>query len=171
MKWMLGFVVSLVATIVALGTPNVAKAEDGTKVHITNSASNPAVTQDVGQSASQMMYLSCFDYECYELEASAPYTVPAGRQLVITAVDVTSTFPAEPVATPCYSSQAVTLFGTNISSGYSINTWLVGANSPTMHFTYPPGFAVPLGLTLNLTQAGKGSCYVTARLFGYLTAN
>jgi len=123
-------------------------------VKVTNSANNPVVTQDVGQSASQMVYLSCTSantaaLDCYQYrwEPSGPGVYPGlhgalGRYLVITAVDV-NTF------NPSTGGLVQRRRPYNLRRRLETTPFQVrldpGRKRPTTHFTYPPGFALAPG--------------------------
>jgi hypothetical protein len=181
-KKTLRFAASLMAVLVALSATKAAHAaESSTPVKVTNSDNNPVVTQDVGQSASQMVYLSCASANtgaliCYQYVVGGPqgqelipdYTVPSNRYLVITAVDVNSYNISTGV--PCATPSTIQ-FGTKIGD-YTLfrNSWTLAANAPTTHFTYPPGFAIAPGTTIQLNHQST-SCAAEVDLYGYLTAN
>ena len=181
-KRTLKFAASLMAVLVALSAAKAAHAtESSTPVKVTNSANNPVVTQDVGQSASQMVYLSCTSantaaLDCYQYAVGGPqgqefipgYTVPSDRYLVITAVDVNTFTPSTggPCATPS-TIQLATKIGDDTLFRYG---WTLAANAPTTHFTYPPGFALAPGTTIQLNRQST-SCTAEVDLYGYLTAN
>src|ERR1035438_6155253 len=100
-KKTLRFAASLMAVVVALSAATAAHAADSsTPVKVTNSDNNPVVTQDMGQRASQMVYLFCGAgaarnptspalFNCIQFTANNPageeFTVPPDRYLVITA--------------------------------------------------------------------------------------
>jgi hypothetical protein len=176
-KTTLRFAASLMAVLVALSATMTAHAaESSTPVKVTNSDNNPVVTQDVGQRASQMVHLKCLMGEgvpvsvCYDAFTFAN-AIPANQNLVITAVDLADS--------GCTALTYVGLSVTEIVNGdESINwvsSWQVTGNSPTLHFTYPPGFAIPAnshGLTISLGLGGPlNSCQVQGDIYGYLTAN
>jgi hypothetical protein len=100
----------------------------------------------------------------------SPFTVPANRYMVITAADVNSykNNPWIPCSTPT-NIQFATKIGVDTLSRYG---WTLAANAPTTHFTYPPGFSLAPGMTidmdLNQTTAG---CSAEVDIYGYLTEN
>jgi hypothetical protein len=182
-KFLLPVGAILVLGAFILAAPRTVHAVAAALVEITNTSSNPAVTQEIGQTASQMVYISCFGQTtplssgltCYQYVAGGlqgqqlipNYTVPSDRYLVITAADVNSFANS---GGPCPK-------GVNISVGSQIANnvdfrqgWTVAANAGTTHFTYPPGYAFAPGTTI-LMANGSTACSAEVDLYGYLTAN
>ena len=173
-----------VGVVLALGlfilaAPRTVHAVAAALVQITNTASNPAVTQDIGQAASQMVYLSCTTVysgalSCQQYVAGGSegqgfyyFSVPANRYLVITAADVHSynTYGTAPCSNPVNISLQTQIGDTTAGR----TGWSVSANAPTTHFTYPPGFALAPGTTI-LGNAEPIGCSAELDLYGYLTA-
>lgn len=174
-KTTLWFAASLMAVLVALSATKAAHAADSsTPVKVTNSEKNPVVTQDVGQSASQMITLSCVStvlqfqaISCTTTDGD-PYEVPSNRYLVITAVDVTST--NINIDGLCGTQTLTRFYGMKGNTGSLVGEWYLSSNAPTTHFTYPPGMAIGPGTSPTLYDY-SATCYVRAQMFGYLTAN
>jgi hypothetical protein len=151
--------IAVVVVVGALVTPNTAHALVAALVQITNTTNNPAMTQDVSKAASQIVSLYCrYDVTsmlpvCSVLTSEAEYVVPAGKSLVVTAVDITSTA----------GSQNVYLMGDN---GYSLAYY--GSISGQLHYTYPSGIVFAPGSSVNF-----GAVYPSTSLYlyGYLTSN
>jgi len=81
------------AALLMVSLPKAAHAVAAALVEITNTAANPAVTQDVSKRAGEIVELICDQqfYQtqyCYPLVGESPYVVPAGKSLVITTVDL-----------------------------------------------------------------------------------
>lgn len=156
-----------------------AHAESSTAVKVTNSANNPAVTQDVGQSSGQMVHFTCVtgpnnSNSCYD-SVSFQAETPANKNLVITAIDLMAFD-----GLLCPNATYVGLQTNGSVNGFdttrTISTWTLIGNSPTMHFTYPPGFAVTAAASgsqgFKLVFSGQFSnCNAKADIFGYYTAN
>jgi hypothetical protein len=177
-KRTLRFAASLMAVLVALSATKAAHAADSsTPVKVTNSANNPVVTEDVGQRASQMVYLSCANantsvLDCLQYVVGGPqgqefieYTVPSDRYLVITAVDVNTLSPTGGACAGLTNIGLATRIGDDLLQRFG---WTLAANAPTTHFTYPPGFAIAPGTTIQLRTS---NCAAEVDMYGYLTAN
>jgi hypothetical protein len=152
--------------VLMLATPRAAHAVAAALVQVTNTASNPAVTQDVTHQVAQLVslgvttiggepsqFLNFLSNGTYVIG----YTVPANQYLVITSVDVTG--------------QGCT--GLNVSIGignYTPASWIVsGVN--TTHFDYASGIVIPPGATpLNIVN-GPSTCAASLTLHGYLSSN
>src|SRR5580698_8665857 len=90
--------VVLAGGLIAVMNPRAVAAVTAALVQVTNTASNPVVTQSVGAQAGNMVHLSCFfvlnqvTTSCSQVSAdgktTAGYTVPEGELLVISAVDL-----------------------------------------------------------------------------------
>lgn len=172
----LRFAASLMAVLATLGATAAAHAaESSTPVKVTNSDNSPVVTQDLGQSASHMVHLKCLVgipspvAVCYNAFNFAN-ALPANQNLVITAVEL--------AASGCTTLTDVGLSVTQIINGDEstnwLNSWQVVGNSPTLHFTYPAGFAIPAnsrGFTVSLGLGAGSNCQVQGDVYGYLTAN
>jgi hypothetical protein len=140
------FSFSLAGLLVAVGVltlavPRAAPAVAAALVQITDTA---AITQAVGEQASQLIQLNCVATTCTLagnlLVISRPYTVPADKSLVITAVDLLSINTATPIE-PCRSDHPVGVSGAgSLPIGFDqYLTWEILAGSPTLHFVYPSG--------------------------------
>lgn len=182
---------SLAALVVAIGAltlalPRAAHAVAAALVQVTNGASNPVITQDIGQQATQMVHLYCtgapglvpycsaFGSNGAALSANNSYTVPGNQYLVITSVDLTASYApfAGASAGPCPATSYATLEATLSAQSFSINSWTLAINAPTTHFVYPPGMTVGPGMQLSgLTTSTSVKCGVIAEIYGYLSAN
>jgi hypothetical protein len=175
--------VILAAGLITFTNPKAVHAVAAALVQVTNTASNPAVTQSVGAQAGNMVHLQCSQVtllgsgsSCGQILADGngsggDYTVPAGESLVITSFDVT------PVSlSGCPGNYAVFL-GTQTSAGAFL---FVTANSQvaTSHFAYPSGLVIGEGFSprfageLRTSSGAFGSCggLLIVDIFGYLTA-
>lgn len=166
-------VAGLALATLTLSLPKAAHAVAAALVQVTNTASNPVVTQSIGQQAGQSIQIACSTHFgiCNQmgLSGNAPtYVVPAGQFFVITAVDVTS-FGSTGVG--CPTAHLVTLSGLppNNTIGFEYS---VPANSGTRHFSYPSGVVFPSGVTPDVGGATLPTgCTDDLWVYGYLTSN
>jgi hypothetical protein len=158
---------ALAVVALMLAAPRAAHAVAAALVQVTNTASNPAVTQDVSHQVSQLVslgdttiggqpsqFLSFLSNGTYV----NGYTVPANQYLVINSADV---------------SGQQGCAGLNISLGmgnYVFASWIV-SGPDSVHFGYPSGIVVPPGATPLLIVNGPGTCSGSLQLHGYLTSN
>jgi hypothetical protein len=184
------FTFSLAGLVVAIGAltvtlPRAAHAVASALVQVTNGASNPVITQDISQQATQMVHLYCtgapgivpycsaFGSNGAALSTNNSYTVPSNQYLVITS-DLTASY--APIAGasdgPCPATSYATLEATLAAQSFNINGWTLAINAPTTHFVYPPGMTVGPGMQLSgLTTSTSVKCGVIAEIYGYLTSN
>jgi len=141
-----GLALALGALILA--APRTVQAVAAALVQITNTASNPVVTQTTGAQAANMVHLECTinmsgdPNGCYQVAAKGvgnpqggTYTVPSGNYLVITAADVYPD-PFEATNPQCPGAYNISVDGLNLTT----------SNNPvTTHFTYPPPSGVVFG--------------------------
>lgn len=175
-KWALPVTGLGVTLALVFATPRAAHAVVAALVQVTNTASNPAVTQDTSHMASQMVHLTCYGTStdagggtCYsispsaEISGSGDYFVPSGQSLIVTSVDIYGTNSSGSAA--CPSAMLVRL------TSYSY--WQLTAGEVAVaHYSYPSG--IPLGgVVLNGVgvSAGGSSCSAAVQVYGYLTAN
>jgi hypothetical protein len=177
-------VACLALATLTLSLPKAARAVAAALVQVVNTASNPVVTQSIGQQAGQSIQIACDDGlgYCFQNDknggSTAPpeYTVPSGQFLVITAVDVnTTSFP--PVAT-CKNHTVIVDGQSHSATGVVLATQnylqYVVANAGSLHASYPSGVAFAPGLSLTLPNAipsQQAECYDVIRMYGYLTSN
>ena len=154
------------AALLLISFPKAAHAVAAALVQITNTAANPAVTQDVSKRAGEIVELNCDQqfYQtqyCYPLTGQSPYIVPAGKSLVITTVDVyvpaqdriflqTTVYPAGPG-----SPETTVGFYAYISG--------------QLHYNYQSGIVVSSGSSVQLFGATTSTNI--GYLYGYLTSN
>jgi hypothetical protein len=177
--------VVLAGSLITLMNPKTVHAVAAALVQVTNTASNPVVTQSTGNQAAQIVHLVCNldnstnNQNCtLDPPQSAlsnggpPYVVPDNESLVITAVDI---LPAEVFVPGCNFNHTVYL---SLGVGYS-QEWVV--NNASLHFAYPSGIVVPSGFEVQATTVEYfGPTTATAAcnlgpdqvdLRGYLTAS
>jgi hypothetical protein len=163
--------VVLSAAILMLAVPRAAHAVAAALVQVTNTASNPAMTQSINQQAAQQVEISCGGYDVGLIEpcgsisptgvSSSNYVVPASQFLMITGVDVT---PAS--LTACSAPS----FAQLSQNGFQRAGWgFTGLN--TLHFAYPNGFVLAPGSVLTQGVVTGSACGATVYLYGYLTTN
>ncbi len=156
------------AALLIVSFPKAAHAVAAALVQITNTADNPAVTQDVSKMASEIVNLGCTDIACVPVESTGgvQYVVPAGKSLVVTAVDIDS--PSGPVTLYLLDSPPGSYF-----LGYKLATY--SGISGQVHYAYPSGIVWGSGRSpiLGVRTSCGSLCSegITTYLYGYLTSN
>jgi hypothetical protein len=152
--------VIIAAGLITFTNPKTVHALAAALVQVTNTASNPVVTQGVVQQASQIIRLYCVGDElCIDISSMGTYsiyTVPANQYLVINSIDV--------VPDSTCSSRHVASLNTPIQF---VDQFLLAANVST-HMTYPSGLVIQPGLTSYFYDTCQ---YDSFYLVGYLTPN
>jgi hypothetical protein len=172
----------IVVSLFLFATPRTVHAVAAALVQITNTASNPVVTQSVGQQAAQLIHLQCGFNEngaCtlfgISFSPSEQYLIPANQSLVITAVDI---MPVQIYYSPqCNLNHIHVLNASNSTAGVFAQTWIVGSQS--LHFTYPSGITFSSGVTITSRTNYynvPSSCFSATPsdqmdLYGYLIAD
>jgi hypothetical protein len=181
----------LTAGALMLTNPRAVHAVAAALVQVTNTASNPVVTQGVGQQAATLIHLTCSQGltgsdgagACAIFKVSngsnesVPFLVPANQSFVITSVDI---FPAQIFqSTTCNVIHEDRLAVTANYSTKEIQTWV--ADNTSLHYSYPSGIVVGTGSQVSAESAYplsySGPCinsyaYIDPiDLYGYLTAN
>jgi hypothetical protein len=174
--------VVLAAGLITFTNPKAVHAVAAALVEVTNTASNPVVTQTVGQQASQNIALICSGSNgasntgaCYILpkdgsvpDVNNPYVVPANESLVVTAADVIS---PSPDSAQCNAGRY-----DGIESGdFPTLFWQIVSSSTSLHFTYPSGVVFGPSSALKpitshydgTTGCGLDEIFV----YGYVTAS
>jgi len=157
---------ALTAILLPLAAPRAAHAIAATLVQVVNTATNPAVSQDVSKLASQNISLGGFTevnqstgpFYSIGVDGSlspAVYTVPAGQTLIITSVDLIPNLGVT-------ANQEVGLGNSaNPSNPTGFGAWDVPPGGSTQ-FVYPTGIALAGGVTPQLTSNNE----VVLRLHG-----
>jgi hypothetical protein len=199
-KFLLSAGAVLALCLLILAAPRTVQAVAAALVQVTNTASNPVVTQTTGAQATNTLHLNCAfnlvperNTPCWQITSSGtvnadpgiPYTVPAGSNFVITAVDV---FPApNGGGTAACPGVYVASIG-NLSSPLNPISFLSLATSNvsvTTHFTYPPSSGIVIGPSTGVYANGyilnaatgqfAGNCANSSLdvvdLYGYLTTD
>jgi hypothetical protein len=159
--------VAAAALLLALASPRAVQALGEQLVSIANTATHPAVVEEVPHFASHLVTLQGYATSNYLSEpflqqtpngfAGTPFVVPAGQTFVITGIDIMPVDTALPTDTSVIQVQ---------DSGAGLyGVWTV-AGSVTTEFQYPSGILVESGkaLTMNSTLTGT-----LVKLHGYLT--
>jgi hypothetical protein len=174
-------VAAIVAGVLILSVPRAAHALAAALVQVTNTASNPVITQTVGQQAGQSIQIQCDNYTnvnaiCFQygVVSATPYTVPPSQFLVITAVDVVS--PDFSLSTTCPSPHSVGVEGQLFIGRVIVSQtlqYMLSANLGTLHASYPSGvaFGPNVSLIADITGPAEHGCNDTVRMYGYLTSN
>jgi hypothetical protein len=155
------------AVAAAIVTPKKVHALVATLVQVSNTVAAPAITENVPNLASQHVAIYCpVGAQCQPIgpggafNSSAPdYTVPAGQNLVITSIDITS--PGGGGGPYVYVLQGLTSISTLSQA------WYVPNNGQTVQFQFPSGIVWPAGGAI-LADGNDG---LTGVIRGYLTPN
>ena len=167
--------VILAGGLTTVMNPRTVHAVAAALVQVTNTASNPVVTQGIGQQVAPMVDVVCFTNFgiCQLLSPTAgevggiAYVVPAGQSLVITAVDVLT-------SNVCAVGGHAEFVNYSLPSGISVaRLWSIQGEgnvvSPTAHFAYPSGVVFPPNSSL--TSETGDACTARIEMTGYLTTN
>lgn len=156
------------AAVLSLTSPRTAYAYNEEPVIILNPVFHPAFVEEVPHFASHLVLLCSntlqpntepqfFQFSpgggCHQ---AAPYVVPAGQSLVITAIDIFN-------GNDTYVTTQVEILGPTGAYG----VWKV-QGSASSEFQYPSGIVVPSGTTLSLNLNGSKEP-IQVILHGYLT--
>ena len=168
--------VALAAGALTVAAPRAARAIAVALVQVNNTPDAPAVTQDVGKAASQLVSLAPTGSDETALNSiqpltisyltpvttsgdSAPYQVPGGKNLVITEVDVT-TFADGTTA----DLLGVTNFVQTVYESYVL------PNTGYQQFRYASGLVFPSGSNVGMFN-NSPAANVRVTVHGYLTSN
>ncbi len=159
---------ALVVGVLILAVPRAAHAIAATLVEVTNTAANPATTQNTNAQAAQILNLNTLVKKGQTplLDSLFPdgfishgYTVPPSQFLVITTADLTST--------ACNAATQVFL---NELKG-PVKWWTVSGLN-TLHFDYPQGIVLASDTEPYVyIESSEPNCSVQLQLHGYLTSN
>jgi hypothetical protein len=167
---------AVVAGVLILSIPRAAHAVVAALVQVTNTASNPVITQTVGQQAGQSIQIACDSLSAicsqWGQAAVTPYTVPPGQFLVITAVDGISASGNTPCQVPGHPiSVAGQLFIGRVITPQFLGYFVIGGTA-SFHASYPSGVVFGPGVNLNLVDTlPPETCLDSVRMYGYLTSN
>jgi hypothetical protein len=179
---------ALATVLLLLAAPRTVHAVAAALVEVTNTSSNPVVTQTTGAQAANMVHLLCQftmagqSNACLQISSSAvlsalPYTVPSGNYLVITAADIAAQASGLAGCPGIYYARIGTVDGfLNLSTS---------DNGLTAHFAYPPPSGIVIAPDTPLSAFGfirnpatgqiagscAGSVTENADIYGYLTTN
>lgn len=128
-----------VLATLALVTPRAAHAVAAALVQVTNTADNPAITQNAPTQAAQLVLLNATlgpnsgnnAFGSASASNGTVYLVPSDRSLVVTAVDLS------PPQCTTAGNFTFTLKGN--SQSFSVKWLLFAPNANTSHFEYPWG--------------------------------
>jgi hypothetical protein len=158
---------ALVALLMNLVAPKAVHATVAALVQVANTPTNPVPTADLTISASQIVAVYCIPgSNCNAVEpgggmnSQVSYTVPAGQNLVITSLEITT--PSVGGASSFFIA-AVTFDPIGVDQAFFV------ANDGTTHeFVLPRGIVWPAGGVLSTFASNIG---LRAVLRGYLTPN
>ena len=169
--------VVLAAGLIGFTNPKTVHAVAAALVQVTNTPSNPVVTQGIGQQAAQLVQLTCNittnadargvgSGPCHGLPTG---TVPSNQSLVVTAVDISLTN----LLGSCEIGGAYPEDLQVDGSSTIAYTWTLTFSGPTFgptaHFTYPSGIVFPPNSMLVASEIS--GCQANFELTGYLTNN
>src|ERR1035438_92176 len=155
------------ALLLAFASPRAVQALGEQLVNVANTATHPAIVEEVPHLASHLVTLQGyatgngisepFLQQTPDGFAGTPFVVPAGQSYVITSIDIMPVDTALPTDTSVVQVQD--------SGAGCYGVWTV-AGSATTEFQYPSGIVVESGkaLTMNSTLTGT-----LVKLHGYLT--
>ena len=157
--------VAAAALLLAISSPRTVHALGEQLVSITNTATHPAIVEEVPHLPSHVVTLLGFvastSYSDPVIQllpngtANYFFSVPAGQSLVITSVEVTP------------FSNAITSVNLANGSGGYYGSWSVAANGTT-EFPLSSGIVVPSGTTL---YVGGNAVSTSITVYGYLSPN
>lgn len=153
-------------------------------VQVTNTASNPVVTQSVGQQAANAVVLACYPStglsegvcQSQSADAALQYTVPANESLVITAVNINTEVPLGNTIAGKYQCSASRQDMIYLNNKKVLGWQIVNTTSQT-DFTYPSGVVAGPSSTVLPSEVWYGGDLASTcgadiiYLYGYLTAN
>jgi hypothetical protein len=169
--------VVLAAGLITFTNPKTVHAVAAALVQVTNTASNPVVTQSTSQQATQLVQLTCNittsgeargvgSGQCHGLPTG---TVPSNQSLVVTAVDISLTNLLGSCVTGGTYPENLQVEGSSTVA----YTWTLSFSGPTFepttHFTYPSGIVFPPNSMLVASEIS--GCPADFELTGYLTNN
>jgi hypothetical protein len=172
---------ALATVLLILAAPRTVHAVAAALVQVTNTSSNPVVTQSTNQQATQLIELTCNMTALGKTGGSgicnllsptngqSGFVVPANQSLVVTTVDIAPNNFEGFCAGGMYG-ESIQVNGSGIVS-YS-RMWIVsysgaGEFGPTTHFTYPTGIVFAPNSALTVTE--DTGCAANFVLTGYLT--
>jgi hypothetical protein len=176
--------------LITVMNPKTVHAVAAALVQVTNTASNPVVTQGTGQQAGQIIHLHCSEATtgpageggCGPVVApgvtSQIYVVPADQSLVVTSVDIFPTQIFMSATCSLVHSDGLYVSATGTSAYYA-QTWLV--DNLSVHYSYASGIVIGPGSSITGSSSYFGnppaSCYSQTDsedqfdVYGYLTAS
>jgi hypothetical protein len=161
----------LAAGLITLASPRTVHALAAALVEVTNTASNPVVTQSTSQQATQLVQMNCAIVGSVDARGAGSGlcgTVPSNQSLVVTAVDIALRNQGFCVAGATYAEN-LQVAGSD-TAAYTWTLSYSGASfDPTTHFIYPSGIVFPPNSTLEAAETG--GCPANFQLTGYLTNN
>jgi hypothetical protein len=154
--------VVLAGGVITLLTPRTVHALVAALVQVTNTASNPVVTQSVEQINPVQVF--CEVGPCKDGGGNV-YVVPSAFNLVVTAIDLTG----------CASNQTTAVLQQVSPPPFSIPGFpripiTLPATTNTTHLIYPSGIQFS-GMTTLSFSASQGCNTSGATVYGYLSTN
>ena len=154
--------VVVAAVLIGFTNPKTVHAVAAALVQVTNTASNPVVTQGTGHQAAQIVNLSCFARSCDQLfpnpGLNIPFSLPPGHFLVITSINI------PPGCSSYFFLQANTQTSGGGQLSYNLGAW---SESGTQIIS-PSGIVIGPEVE-SWYFVGADNCAVYVQ--GYLTSN
>ena len=166
-------VLAVGAVIVAGGlitvmTPKTVHAFAAALVQVTNTASNPVVTQSTSQQATQLFQATCSIVASIDSRGngSGPCGATSNQSLVVTAVDIA--LRDQGFCVPGGTSVVTLQVAGSSTIASTWNLTFTGASfGPTTHFIYPSGIVFPPNSQLEAVESD--GCPANLEITGYLT--
>lgn len=151
--------VILAGGLITLTTPRTVHALAAALVQVTNTASNPVVTQSVDHLSQVQVF--CESSQTCKDSGGNDYVIPVSQDLVVTSIDLTGC--------ASYSTQAVL---EQVAPGNHPGFPQIPINLPattnTTHLVYPSGIRFSGTTTLFFTIS-PNYCTAGATIYGYLS--
>ena len=154
---------ALIASLMNTVAPKAVHAAAAALVQVVNTTAAPALTQDVSRSGALHVELKCYGpptdppiCQSYYGTTGVAYSVPSGRNLVVTSVDVIA-----PTGGAIGQFQLA-------PPGFGI--WNVPSDGLTHSFQYPSGIVFENLYTFDKSNVSLSASY-SAILNGFLTSN
>jgi hypothetical protein len=154
--------VVLAGGLISFTNPKTVHAVAAALVQVTNTATNPVVTQSVEQIAQVQVFCESSSQTCKDTGGN-DYVVPANQNLVVTSIDLTG----------CTSESTLAVLE-QVAPGNHPGFPRIPINLPattnTTHLIYPSGIAFS-GMTTLRFSISPNCITAGATLYGYLSTN
>ena len=175
--------VAVTAGVLTLAIPRTAHAVTAALVQVTNTLANPAISQTTDKAAAQLVQLTGINgyyaagdgptllmgqfNPASDTTGSAPFTVPAGQNLVVTDIDLNF---AGVTGDAGILLQNGNITPQSFSQFYQRLDYYNPQGEVNLH--YNSGIVFPAGATVGVDfTASNSNAFVVVTMRGYLTAN